>query len=63
MAANLFCKPLRYAYTDRTEAAVNQVKFVRAIKRKHEGVKYRARLTRNQTLETLETNHSDITYY
>ena len=55
MAANLFNKLLRYTYTDRTEAAANQVKVVSAIKRKQKRVKYRFRLTRKQTLETLKT--------
>ena len=54
-AAKLLCKPQRYAYTDCTEAAADHVKVVSAIKRKQKREKYRASHTRNQTLETLET--------
>ena len=55
MAAILFFGPLRCAYTDRFEDAANQVKVVSAIIGKHKRVEYRARLTQNQTLETLDT--------
>ena len=55
IAAILFRGPLRCSYTDRTEDAANQVKVVSALKGKHTRIEYRARLTRNQTLETLET--------
>ena len=55
IAAILFRGPLRCAYTDRTENAAIQVKVVSALKGKHKRIEYRARLTRNQTLETLET--------
>ena len=55
IAAILFRGPLRCAYTDRTENAANQVKVVSVLKGKHKRIEYRARLTRNQTLETLET--------
>ena len=53
--AILFNGPLRCSYTDRIEDAANQVKIVNALKEKHKRIEYRARLTRNQTLETLET--------
>ena len=55
IAAILFSGPLRCSYIDRTEDAANQVKVVSALKGKHKRIEYRARLTRNQTLETLET--------
>ena len=55
IAAILFCGQLRCSYTDRTEDAANQVKVVSELKGKHKRIEYRARLTRNQTLETLET--------
>ena len=55
IAAILFHGPLRCSYIDRTEDAANQVKVVSALKGKHKRIEYRARLTRNQTLETLET--------
>ena len=52
----MLCRgPLRCAYKDRTGAAPNQVKVVSALKGHHKRIEYRARLTRNQTLETLET--------
>ena len=55
IAAILFRGPLRCSYIDRTEDAANQVKVVSALKGKHKRIEYRARLTRNQTVETLET--------
>ena len=55
MAAFLLRGPLQCAYTDRTEDAANQVKVVSALKGKHTRVEYHACQTRNQTLETLET--------
>ena len=55
MKADLFCTPLRYAYTDCIEEPAYQVKVVSVLKRKHKCVEYRARQTRNQTLEKLET--------
>ena len=55
IAAILSRGPLRCSYTDCTEDAANQVKVVSALKGKHKRIEYRARLTRNHTLETLET--------
>ena len=43
---------------DRTEEVFNQVKLVTALNEKHKRIEYRLRLTRNQTLETLETQVS-----
>ena len=55
IAAIIFHGPLRCVYKDNTEDAVNQVKVVSALKGKHKRIEYRDCLTRNQTLETLET--------
>ena len=55
IAAILFNRPLRCSYTDRIEDAANQVKIVNALKEKHKRIEYRARLTRKQTLDTLDT--------
>ena len=55
IAAILLRGPLRCYYIDRTEDAANQVKVVSALKGKHKSIEYRACLTRNQTLETLDT--------
>ena len=55
IAAILSREPLLCFYTDRTAKAANQVKVVSALKGKHKRIEYRACLTRNQTLETLET--------
>ena len=55
IAAILIRVPLRCSYIYRTEDAANQVKVVCVLKGKHEHIENRARLTRNQTLETLET--------
>ena len=55
MAAVLICGPLSCTYTDYIEDAANQVKLVSALNEKHKRVEYRPHLTRNQTLETLET--------
>ena len=54
IAAILFRGPRRCSYIDRTEDATNQVKVVSALKGKHKRIEYRARLTRNQTMETLD---------
>ena len=55
IAAILLRGPLRCVYKDNAEDTANQVKVVSALKGKHMRIEYRARLTRNQTLETLET--------
>ena len=55
MAAVLFRGLLRCTYTDHIEDAANQIKVVSALKGKHKCIEYRARLTGNQTHETLET--------
>ena len=55
IAAILFRGPLRCSYTDRTEDSANKVKIVSALKGKHKHIEYRVRLTRNQTMKTLET--------
>ena len=54
-AAVLFCGLLRCSYTDRTENVANQVTVVSALMGKQKCVNYRACLTRNHTLEPLET--------
>ena len=55
ITAVLLRGPLRCAYINSTENVANQVNFVSALKGKHKRVEYRARITRNQTLKTLET--------
>ena len=55
MTAVLFCGPLSCTYTDNIEDAANQVKVLSALNEKHKRIEYRPFLTRNQTLETLET--------
>ena len=60
MAAVLFCGPLSCTYTDYIEDAANQGKLVSALNEKHKRVEDRPHLTRNQTLETLETQVSLI---
>ena len=55
MAAVLFLGPLRCTYTDYIDDAANQVKVASALRGKHKRIEYRARLMRNQALETLET--------
>ena len=55
MAAVLFLGPLRCTYTDYIDDSTNQVKVISALRGKHKRIEYRARLMRNQTLETLET--------
>ena len=55
IAAIIFRGPICCSYIDRTEDAANQVQVVSALKEKHKRIEYLARLTRNQTLETLET--------
>ena len=60
IAAILFRGPLRCVYKDTTEDAANQVKVVSALKGKHKRIEYRSRLTRNETLETLETQVTQI---
>ena len=54
IAAILCSGPLCCVYKDSTKDAVNQVKVVSALQGKHKRIEYRARLTRNQTLKTLE---------
>ena len=54
ITAILFRGPLRCAYTDLTENAANQFKVFCALIGRHKRIEDRARLKRNQTLETLE---------
>ena len=55
IAAILLHGPLRCVYKDNAENSANQVKVLSALKEKHQRIEFRARLTRNQTLVTLET--------
>ena len=55
METVLFRGPLRYTYTDHIKDAANQIKVVTALRGKHKRIELCARLTRNRTLETLET--------
>ena len=60
LSAVLCRGPLRSAYSDHTGTKPNQVKVVSVLQTHHKRIEYRARLTRNQTLETLETQVTNV---